>query len=131
MDYKATDFPFTIMDVASLLRLNIRRRGSGHIYVDCPICGDRRGKMNLNINYDTLTILYVSPKVKQIRWTLKFHRICSSACSCICFLVAGIDDRVLGIIRVAFKVIDIFGTSPTDFTAMVPIAHIKVSKRIG
>lgn len=49
MDYKATDFPFTIMDVASLLRLNIRRRGSGHIYVDCPICGDRRGKMNLNL----------------------------------------------------------------------------------
>ena len=49
MDYKATDFPFTIMDVASLLRLNIRRRGAGHIYVDCPICGDRRGKMNLNL----------------------------------------------------------------------------------
>lgn len=43
------DFPFTIMDVASLLRLNIRRRGPGHVYADCPICGDRRGKMNLNL----------------------------------------------------------------------------------
>ena len=41
MDYKATDFPFTIMDVASLLRLNIRRRGSGHIYVDCTIAAGR------------------------------------------------------------------------------------------
>ena len=43
------DFPFTIMDVASLLRLNIRRRGPGQVYADCPICGDRRGKMNLNL----------------------------------------------------------------------------------
>ena len=43
------DFPFNIMDVAALLRLNIRRRGPDHVYVDCPICGDRRGKMNLNL----------------------------------------------------------------------------------
>ena len=46
---RAADFPFTIMDVASLLRLTIRRKGAGHVYVDCPICGDRRGKMNLNL----------------------------------------------------------------------------------
>lgn len=44
-----SDFPFTIMDVASLLRLNIRRRGPGQVYADCPICGDRRGKLNLNL----------------------------------------------------------------------------------
>ncbi len=50
MYYGTADFPFTIMDVASLLRLNIRRRGTGHVYVDCPICGDRRGKMNLNLS---------------------------------------------------------------------------------
>jgi len=37
------------MDVAALLRLNIRRRGPGFVYVDCPVCGDRRGKMNLNL----------------------------------------------------------------------------------
>ena len=46
---RATDFPFTILDVASLLRLTVRRKGAGHMYVDCPICGDRRGKMNLNL----------------------------------------------------------------------------------
>ena len=34
MDYKATDFPFTIMDIASLLRLNIRRRGSGQALIN-------------------------------------------------------------------------------------------------
>lgn len=49
MNYgKKHDLPFGIMDVAGLLRLNIRRRAPGQVYVDCPICGDRRGKMNLN-----------------------------------------------------------------------------------
>ena len=36
------------MDVAALLRLNIRRRGPEGVYVDCPICGDKRGKTYLN-----------------------------------------------------------------------------------
>ena len=42
------DFPFGIMDVATLLRLNIRRRGAGQVYADCPICGDRRGKLGIS-----------------------------------------------------------------------------------
>jgi len=42
------DFPFTIMDVVSLLRLPIRRRGAGHVYTDCPICGDHRGKLGIS-----------------------------------------------------------------------------------
>lgn len=42
------DFPFGIMDVASLLRLNIRRRQPNSVYADCPFCGDKRGKMNIN-----------------------------------------------------------------------------------
>ena len=42
------------MDVASLLRLNIRRRGGSRVvYADCPICGDRRGKMGLYLNINT------------------------------------------------------------------------------
>ena len=53
MNYgKKHDLPFGIMDVAGLLRLNIRRRAPGQVYVDCPICGDRRGKMNLNTEKD-------------------------------------------------------------------------------
>lgn len=48
------DFPFTIMDVAGLLRLNIRRRGGSRVvYADCPICGDRRGKLGLYPQIDT------------------------------------------------------------------------------
>ena len=43
-----SDFPFTIMDVAYLLRLNIRRRGNPLVvYADCPICGEHRGRLGL------------------------------------------------------------------------------------
>lgn len=42
------DFAFGIMDVAELLHLRIRRRQADSVYVDCPFCGDKRGKMNIN-----------------------------------------------------------------------------------
>lgn len=42
------EFPFSIMDVAELLHLHIRRRQADSVYADCPICGDKRGKMNIN-----------------------------------------------------------------------------------
>lgn len=42
------NFPFGILDVVELLHLKIRRRQANSIYVDCPICGDKRGKMNVN-----------------------------------------------------------------------------------
>ena len=42
------EFPFDIMDVAELLHLHIRRRQADSVYADCPICGDKRGKMNIN-----------------------------------------------------------------------------------
>jgi hypothetical protein len=45
---ESKDFPFNIMDVASLLGLRVRRRQAGSVYTDCPFCGDNRGKMNIN-----------------------------------------------------------------------------------
>lgn len=42
------DFPFGIMDVVELLHLKVRRRQANSVYVDCPFCGDHRGKMNVN-----------------------------------------------------------------------------------
>ena len=45
------EFPFNIMDVVELLHLRIRRQQSNSVYVDCPFCGDRRGKMNQQIRY--------------------------------------------------------------------------------
>ena len=78
MDYKATGFPFTIMDVASLLRLNLRREGSGHIYVDCPICGDRRGKMNLNLTKNVWRCNYCGEGGGMLALYAKVYRISNS-----------------------------------------------------
>lgn len=50
MDSHPQDFPFGIMTVAELLHLNVRRRLADSAYLDCPFCGDRRGKMNINFS---------------------------------------------------------------------------------
>lgn len=42
------EFPFGIMEVVNLLNLRIRRQQADSIYVDCPFCGDRQGRMNVN-----------------------------------------------------------------------------------
>lgn len=46
------DFPFDITDVAELLHLRIRRPSPQGLYVDCPICNDKRGKMHINTQTD-------------------------------------------------------------------------------
>ena len=42
------DFPFTIVDVAYLLNLHIRHKNAVSLDVDCPLCGEKKGKLNLN-----------------------------------------------------------------------------------
>ncbi len=44
-----SDLPFKIMDVASLLRLNIRRSAGMQVYADCPFCADRRGRLSMSV----------------------------------------------------------------------------------
>ena len=48
MDSRPQEFPFGIMTVVELFHLNVRRRLADSVYVDCPFCGDERGKMNVN-----------------------------------------------------------------------------------
>lgn len=43
------EFPFTIREVADLLGLHIRHKNAVSLDADCPFCGDRRGKLNLNL----------------------------------------------------------------------------------
>lgn len=43
------DFPFTIRDVAYLLNLRIRHKNAVSLDVDCPFCGESKGKLNLNL----------------------------------------------------------------------------------
>lgn len=42
------DFPFSIVDVACLLNLHIRHKNATSLDVDCPFCGEKKGKLNLN-----------------------------------------------------------------------------------
>lgn len=49
----SSDFPFGIMDVVELLQVRVRRRLPDSVYTDCPICHDRRGKMNVNFVKNT------------------------------------------------------------------------------
>ena len=43
------DFPFTIREVAEIMNLHIRRKNGVSLDADCPFCGDRKGKLNLNL----------------------------------------------------------------------------------
>lgn len=83
----SSDFPFTIMDVASLLRLNIRRSGGERVvYADCPICGDRRGKLGLYPDINTWRcwhcgehggMLHLYAKVCHTSTSEAYQEICS------------------------------------------------------
>lgn len=42
-------FPFNIGDVASVMNLRVRHRNTVSLDVDCPLCDDHKGKMNLNL----------------------------------------------------------------------------------
>lgn len=50
MVYLYDEYPFSILDIACLLRLTIRRELADSVYVDCPFCQKRKGKLNLNLS---------------------------------------------------------------------------------
>ena len=52
MFYLYDEYPFSILDIAHLLRLTIRRELADSVYVDCPFCQKRKGKLNLNLVKD-------------------------------------------------------------------------------
>jgi len=72
------DFPFAITDVVSLLSLRIRRRQSNSIYTDCPICGDKRGKMNVNLEKNVFRCNYCGESGGMVALYAKTHRIGNS-----------------------------------------------------
>lgn len=43
------DFPFNIREVADLLGLSIRHKNAVSLDVNCPFCGEKKGKLNLNL----------------------------------------------------------------------------------
>ena len=51
-------YPFTILDIAGILNLKIRRRQPTNIDVDCPFCGHKKGKMNINLTKNVFRCNY-------------------------------------------------------------------------
>ena len=48
MTSSSDTFPFGIADVVELLGLTVRRRLPSSMYLNCPFCGDQRGRLNVN-----------------------------------------------------------------------------------
>lgn len=48
MTSSSDTFPFGIADVVELLGLTVRRRLPSSLYLNCPFCGDQRGRLNVN-----------------------------------------------------------------------------------
>lgn len=58
MGYGEQSFPFDILDVAVLLNLSVRHRQQRSMDVNCPFCGDTRGKMNINFEKNVFKCNY-------------------------------------------------------------------------
>ena len=52
------DFAFDISDIADILNLQPVRRNNSSMYVNCPFCGDNRGKMNINFEKNVFRCNY-------------------------------------------------------------------------
>ena len=72
------DFPFDIMDVASLLELRVRRRSANYVYTDCPFCGDKRGKFNVNFVKNVFRCNYCGEYGGMLAMYAKAHGINNS-----------------------------------------------------
>lgn len=78
MDSYPEDFPFGILDVVELMHLKRRRPGPNSFYVDCPFCGDHRGKMNVNYVKNVWRCNYCGEYGGMLNLYAKYHNITSS-----------------------------------------------------
>lgn len=72
------DFPFGIMDVVELLHLRIRRPSAQGVYVNCPLCNDKRGKMHINSQNNTWRCNYCDESGGMLALYAKLHQISNS-----------------------------------------------------
>lgn len=66
---------FDIMDVANILNIRIRRKGTRSVYTDCPFCGDTRGKMNLNLEKNQFRCNYCDESGGAIQLYAKVYNL--------------------------------------------------------
>lgn len=78
MASNSSDFPFGIMDVVELLPIRKRRPGANSYYVDCPFCGDGRGKMNVNYVKNTWRCNYCGESGGMLSLYAKLNHVSNS-----------------------------------------------------
>lgn len=71
------EYPFTILDIAELLDLKVRRRQPTNMDVDCPFCNHSKGKMNINFVKNVFRCNYCDMSGGMIDLYAKLHRISS------------------------------------------------------
>ena len=69
------DLPFDIIDVARILNIRIKRPGRKSVYADCPLCGDTRGKLNLNLEKNQFRCNYCQESGGAIALYAKLHGV--------------------------------------------------------
>lgn len=91
---KHHDFPFGIMDVVELLHLQVRRPCSDGAYINCPFCGDKRGKMKVNFledvwkcNYcgESGGMLKLYAQLNHTTFSQAYQEICNALQNGVCF----------------------------------------------
>lgn len=75
---EAQDFPFGIEDVTELLHLKIRRHCSDGVYVDCPFCGEVRGRMKVNYAKDVWRCNYCKEYGGMLALYARMHNLTNS-----------------------------------------------------
>lgn len=68
-------YPFSILDVAEILQLKVRRRQPTNMDVDCPFCGHKKGKMNIHLAKNVFRCNYCGESGGMIELYSKLHQI--------------------------------------------------------
>ena len=72
------EFPFNIVDVVHLLNLKIKRQLANSAYVDCPFCGDKRGRMNISFVKNVWRCNHCDEHGGMLSLYAKFHNTSTS-----------------------------------------------------
>ena len=114
------DFPFGIMDVVELLHLRIRRPSPQGVYVDCPICNDKRGKMHVNRQNDTWRCNYCDESGGMLSLYAKLHNMSTSEA------YREIRDAMLNGVGLSDYAVKYPDKSKVEAVESTPIADIEV-----
>ena len=69
------EYPFSILDITDLLQLKVRRRQPTNMDVDCPFCGHKKGKMNINLEKNVFRCNYCNESGGMIELYAKVFKI--------------------------------------------------------